>query len=91
MLNLNATMTRSAVVVFALISAFIFPWIFTAGIAFFAALWIPLLPLAVGILLDVLYYAPQAHWFPLGTVSGALVTLVAHFVRTRLKAGIIDR
>lgn len=84
-------MTRGAVAVFVLISAFIFPWIYTAGIAFVTALWIPLLPLAAGILLDILYYAPHAHWFPLGTVLGALVTLVAHFVRTRLKAGIIDR
>ena len=84
-------MMRGVIAIFALVSAFVFPWAFTAGIALVAALWIPLLPLAVGLLLDILYYAPHAHWFPLGTVLGAVVTLLAHIVRTRLKAGIIDR
>lgn len=72
------------------LSALWLPWPMTAVLAVAAALWLPLLPLATGILLDALYYAPGTAWFPYGTLLGLLVTVASYLVRTRLAAGIIS-
>jgi len=49
----------------------------------------PLIPLAAGIFVDSLYYAPELGSFPLFTVYGGAVTVIAYFVRSRLRGGII--
>ena len=84
------TPLKIALTVLALTSAFIFPWPVTALLALFSALWLPLLPVTVGILVDALYYAPHASLLPWGTVAGAFVTAASFFVRRRLAARIID-
>jgi hypothetical protein len=80
-------MTRGALVAGAFLSLLWLPWFCTAGIAVMGALFVPLLPAALGVLYDALYGAP--HGFPLATALGAVCTAGALFVRTRLRTGII--
>jgi len=73
----------------ACLSVLVFPWPLVACIALGSALTLPFLPLIMGFLTDAFYYAPYGGVFPLATVSGALVTILALFVRSRLLASII--
>lgn len=73
----------------AFLSAIFFPWPLTVCIALGVALFEPLLPLAVGLFVDVLYFVPHGFSLPLFTLGGALVTVAALLVRSRLQAGII--
>lgn len=68
------------------VSAIFFPWPLSAVLALFAARAEPLTPLAVGIFADTLYYAPSSGGLPLFSLGGALVTLAALFLRSRLRA-----
>ena len=72
-----------------LLGTLVLPWLVSALLALLGALWIPLLPLATGILYDLLYAAPHAHGFFSGTLLGALLTGLAYLVRTRVAPGII--
>lgn len=65
------------------------PWPFTALLAVVSSFVEPLLPLAAGLFADTLYYTPQAGTLPLFTLSGLALSLIATFVRNRLRAGII--
>ena len=71
------------------LSALFFPWPLTACLALGMALFEPLVPLAVGLFVDTLYYLPHGGSMPTFTLVGALVTLGAFFVRSRLKTSII--
>ena len=82
-------MIRGTFTALTLFSVVLFPWPFAALLALIGALPIPLLPLATGLLVDVLYYVPAPHTLPLATVVGALVSGGAYHVRSRLKMGII--
>ena len=75
----------------ALASAALFPWPFTALLALAVSLGEPLVPLAVGIVIDTLYYTPQAQVLPLFTICGALTTVVIFLVRSRLETSTIGR
>ena len=66
-------------------SAVFFPWPLTALLAFIASFTEPLVPLAVGLLADTLYYTPSAGALPLFTLAGAALTAAAFFVRSRLR------
>lgn len=76
----------SALSVFSLI---FFPWMYTLGLVLVTAWYEPFIPLAVGLLADVLYYVPQTSVWPWGTIGGASLTLVTLFVQSRLMAGTI--
>ena len=84
-------MMRPVLTLSALASALLFPWPLTALFALSISLLEPLVPLSVGLLTDTLYYAPSSGGLPLFTVSGAAVTALAFFVRSRLSKGIIER
>lgn len=84
-------MRRALLIIGTLVSTILFPWPLAALLAFFSSLYLPLLPLATGIFFDTLYYTPQAGFWPLGTLCGALVTILAFSVRSRLNAGIIGK
>jgi len=75
-------------VVGACISPFFFPWPLTALLALGSGLFVPLAPIALGLLADTLYLAPGAG-VPFYTFLGVLVTALAFFVRARLLARII--
>ena len=72
------------------ISVVFFPWICTILVTFVAAFFEPLVPVAVGIFADTLYYTPTAAVVPLYTILGALLTIIALFVRTRLWTGTLS-
>lgn len=65
------------------ISVILLPWPLTTFLAVVSAFLEPFVPLAAGIFADTLYYTPQAG-IPLFTICGALLTISAFFVRSRL-------
>lgn len=75
----------------AFVSTVLFPWPLTVLLTLGIAVFEPLVPLAIGIFADTLYYSPQAGVLPWFTICGALVTILAFFVRSRLKTSIIGR
>lgn len=74
-----------------LLSAVFFPWPLTAVLALSVTFFEPWVPIAAGLFVDTLYYAPQGGGMPLFTLMGALVTALSFFVRSRLKTGTISR
>ncbi|MBI5405502.1 hypothetical protein HY972_00480 [Candidatus Kaiserbacteria bacterium] len=81
---------RGALALSALLSAVFFPWPLTAILALASAPLEPLVPLAVGILLDALYFAPESGSIPVLALSGLAVSVAAFFVRSRLLAGTME-
>ncbi len=82
-------MIRKIGTLLAFFSTLFFPWPFTACLAVGVALYEPLVPFAVGLFADTLYYAPHGGTLPFFTFSGALITLAAFFVRSRLKTSLV--
>jgi len=77
-------MMRGPLAIIAFISVIIFPWPFTAVLALASAFVEPLVPLAVGLFADTLYYIPHAG-YPYFTLWGAVVTTIALVVQSRLR------
>ncbi len=73
----------------ALCSTALFPWWVTGILVVLLAPFEPLVPVAVGMLFDALYYAPGAHAFPVFSLYGLVLTVLAYFVRERVRASII--
>lgn len=71
------------------ISAVLFPWPLTALLALVASFSEPLVPLAVGLFTDTLYYVPHAGSWPVFTLYGLVVSGSAVFVRRQLRTSII--
>ena len=78
-------MIRGVLTLLALVSTVLFPWFFTVVFAFGLAFIEPLVPLAVGIFADTLYYVPTSGTFPTATLWGASATLIASVVHSRLR------
>lgn len=70
-------------------SVFIFPWSFAAVLAVLGAFFEPMLPLAMGLVYDALYYSRYYYPLPLYTLAGALVSGIAHVVRVRVRPGMM--
>lgn len=79
-------MMRGFATVAAFFSVVFFPWPVTVVVTLAAAIVVPLVPLAVGIFADTLYYTPHVFSLPLGTIIGALVTVLAFFFRKRFRS-----
>ncbi len=84
-------MTQAIITVATFISVVFFPWPVAVTLALGGALLVPLLPLAAGIFVDTLYYVPHAGALPIFSLFGALVTILAFFVRSRLATGNMGR
>lgn len=82
---------RLVFTILSLVSVILFPWPFTVILAFSTSLMEPLVPLAVGIFADTIYYNQHANILPLFTIYGAAMTAIAFFVRSRLRTGIIKK
>jgi hypothetical protein len=82
-------MMHGFLTLFAFVSVIFLPWPCTAVLALISGFFIPLLPLAIGLFADTLYYTPQAATLPSFTLWGALATVIAIFVHRRLRASII--
>ncbi|MHB1769965.1 MAG: hypothetical protein ACYCPH_02720 [Minisyncoccota bacterium] len=81
-------MMRGALVFAALASVIFFPWPLTVALALISSFVEPLAALAVGIFADTFYYAyaPQTGIVPIFSLLGALTTVIALLVRSRLRA-----
>lgn len=82
-------MTRAVLTLSTLAFVAFLPWPFAALLALSGAALEPLLPLSAGLLADTLYYAPRWGTLPLFTIGGGAATILAFFVRDRLRAGTI--
>lgn len=71
------------------LSVILFPWPLTAFVAIAASFFEPLVPLAVGLFADTLYWAPDAGALPVYSFYGLAFSIVAIFVRSRLSTSII--
>lgn len=80
-------MIRGTLTILSFLSAAIFPWPLTAILALAAAAFEPLVPLALGIFADTLYYSPKVSILPIFTLAGALVTALAFILRKRIVVG----
>lgn len=82
---------RLIVPAFALVSLFIFPWPVSLVGILAASFLLPPAGIALGILMDLLYYLPGTAFFPYFTLYGAFATglalLVRRFVKTRIIEG----
>lgn len=82
-------MMRGVLSVSALYSLVAFPFPYTVVLVLVGSAFEPLLPLGIGLLADVLYYAPGMTRYPRYTIYGALLTGLIIFVRKQLRTGII--
>ncbi|MFA5998157.1 MAG: hypothetical protein WC814_02110 [Candidatus Paceibacterota bacterium] len=71
------------------VSVLFFPWPLSVLLALIASLFEPLVPVAVGLFADTLYYAPSAGTLPVFTLYGLVVSIIAALVRSRLRASSI--
>ncbi len=83
-------MTRATLTLLSFVSVIFFPWPLTMFLAVASSFLEPFVPLAIGIFADTLYYTPQAG-VPFFTIYGALFTIFAFFVRSRLSTGSIGK
>ena len=72
-----------------LLSVFFFPWPVTMLVALGVSVFEPLVPLAAGLLVDVLYFQVHGFSLPVFTLLGAGLSIAAWLVRGRLKTGSI--
>jgi len=84
-------MMRGIATVGTFISVIIFPWPFAATLAFVTAFSEPLVPLAAGLFTDTLYYTHVTGSWPVFTLSGAGVTIIASVVHRRLRTSTMGR
>lgn len=82
-------MIRAAFLLAACLAPFFFPLPLTLALALFAGLLFPLAPLATGLILDALYFAPGAYALPLYTVLGVIAALAVFLVRRFVKTSIM--
>lgn len=73
----------------AFVSVVLFPWPLWTVVALMLGALDPIVPLAVGIFADALYYAPNLSVLPVFTLFGAVAAATSFFVRSRLKASIM--
>lgn len=82
-------MMRIVFSVAAFLSPFFFPFPLALILSCVAGFFLPAIPLMVGVLVDVLYYVPEASLLPLGTLSGVALAVGCSVVRQFVKARII--
>lgn len=84
-------MIRPTFTVLAFISVILFPWPLTVILVLGSSFFIPLLPLAIGIFADTMYYSASVFSFPLFTVLGVVVTGIVFLVRSRLQTSTMKK
>jgi hypothetical protein len=71
---------------FAILGPFFFPWGYALALAALASCFFPPAFLAVGVLLDILYYT--GHTLPyftiIGVIGGGIFTFVHQFLKARI-------
>jgi len=82
-------MMKAAISIGALLSSLFFPPLVVVLIVWCAALYVPPVALAAGLITDALYYVPEASAFPVATAVGFLGMLAAFFVRRLIEARVM--
>jgi hypothetical protein len=82
-------MIKWTMTLLAFISVILFPWPMTVILVLASSFFVPLLPLAIGIFADTLYYTSAVAMLPLFTLLGIIVTSAAFLVRSRLQTSTI--
>lgn len=81
-------MIRIATFAIAFVSLFVFPWPVSYALILLASIFLPLAGVALGILLDLVYFVPGSAFVPYGSLFGLLCTvfslLMQRFVKTRI-------
>lgn len=80
---------RGMLTLLTFISIVLFPWPMAVLLALITSFVEPLVPLAAGIFADTLYAPPSLETLPFFTLCGAVATIIAFFVRSRLRTSII--
>ena len=75
----------------AFVSVIFFPWPLTVLLVLADSFLVPLLPVAIGIFTDTLYYSSKTATLPLFTILGLVVTSIMFFVRSRLQTSTIRK
>ena len=83
------TIIRFGAALLALASPLLFPLGITIILAGVGAIVTPLLPLAVGLIFDALYWHGSASWLPWASLVGALLSIVAFFVHRYVRTSIM--
>lgn len=85
------TLRNGTLTVASFVSVILFPWPLSVFLAVAASFFEPLLPIAVGLFADTLYYAPEAAKFPVFTMYGLIWSTIVVLVRSRLRTGTMLR
>ena len=83
-------MTRSVLAAAAVLSVFLFPYPLTLLLSFLASLYLTPVALVVGILADLVYFAPGAAPVPFMSLLGGGLSVLALLVRRFVKARIMS-
>ncbi len=84
-------MIRPLLVLLSFISVIFLPWLVTIVLVLVVATLEPLLPFAIGIFADTLYYHTASSSYPRYALLGIGVTVAVLFVRSQLRTSIIRR
>lgn len=81
-------MMRALIISASIATLFFFPYPLSVVVIFLLALYIPLSGVALGIMLDALYFTEGAAPLPYATITGLIATLlgilVQRFIRTHV-------
>ncbi len=80
-------MMRAVLIGLSVVSLFVFPWPLTLVLGFVTSLLVPPVAFVLGVAAELLY---GAHGVPYAVIVGAVLSVVAFFVRGFVKARIID-
>lgn len=76
---------RITLCVCAIVAPFLLPWFLAIVIGIAAALYVPLMAIAVGLIFDFLYYTHGIPYFTIfGLVGAGVAFLVHRFIKTRI-------
>jgi len=84
-------MIRFFLIALSFLSLLLFPWPFSVVLTLAFSLYVPFLPIAIGLFADVLYYTSNTEVLPLLTLYGAITTGIALIVRNRISNSIIRK
>ena len=78
-------MIRGILVLSCFVSTILFPWPLTLVLVGVTAFFEPLIPGAIGLFADTLYFVPSTHALPLATFGGILLSVMMVYVHDRLR------
>jgi len=84
-------MIRFFLIAISFVSLLLFPWPFSVILTLAASIYVPFLPIAMGLFADTLYYTSKTEALPLLTLYGAITTGIALIVHNRISNNIIRK